>query len=445
MKRSEYFSLAKRLRIAIPALLTSIIILSCSWDPIFYNISMEQAPRRATITGSPQNMVITRDSLYVWTLRGSNIWRFENSGDADSWQWNRITSPGHPIGGLAAVEFDNGEYHLYAVVYPGGSPANSRIMRYNDYEWVHVPMGDNIENLYSIGHLHSAGGQLFARAQLTSNLVTYAILRFVPDPSSGDFATKGALDVPRTDSHINLRGVAERNSNIYLATARAGIFRVDEASDVLTPFTPASDFDITGIIETGGDIVVVGNSSTGGVVHVLRGAGASWDDEPRTFGVFFNGGMSVWREFYPAFTDAANPHNDGWRPRLLLLGVRTNSHNVNGYREIVLDPATGNVDTSSSPFINNPGILDFSSVRNNSIYRASIGTRSVRFIQQVPNLGGIFYPALKYMESEFYGWQPPIFASTSRDGLWAYNFRNDRWNADDNIIAWRAPTSAPGE
>ena len=455
MKRLEYICSAKRLWIAFSALLASMVILSCSWDPIFYNISMEQAPRTAAITGSPQNMVITKDRLYAWTLRGNNVWHFSYSEiglgeDAVSeWRWHRMeNTPGHPIGGLAAVELPDGTgYHLYAVVYPGNNPARSEIWGYSrtgstsNGQWRQVQVtpvdGSSITD-YSIGHLHSAGGEIFARAQLSSNLEVYAILHFSPDMTTGDLQMQ-VLELESSDASINLRGAAYRDGQIYLATTRQ-IFTF--AGGGLTPFiTDTSDFDITGITATGNDIVVVGNASNAGRIHVFGSAGgATWADslKPSPSGVFFNGGMSVWQEFYL----------DNWRPRLLLLGVRTNSHNVNGYREIDL-LSDGNVAPSlQPPFLSSPGNQDVSSVRSNSIYRANIGTRSVRFIQQVPNLhrtlsssdDETFFPRIEEMENEFRGWQPPIFASTSRDGLWAYNFRNDRWNADNNRINWLAPT-----
>ena len=475
-------------------MLAGIIILSCSWDPIFYNISMEQAPRNPTITGSPQNMIITRDRLYSWTLRGSNLWHFSYSPIADGddavsgWRWHDVIGPG-PIGGLAAVEFQDAEgnwdYHLYAVVYPGNNPARSEIHRYaGNGNWDLVfPLSP-----FSIGQLHSAGGEIFARAQRTGNLEEYAILRFVPDPETGALTMS---ELKTGDFSINLSGAVYRAGQIYLATARGGVFRLAPGiENAPAAFMPPSTFDITGIIVTGDDIVVVGNASNAGVIHVLGSTPSTeWPEPlPSPRGVFFNGGMSVWREFslgstsispnsinsrtngavngngYPPYNGNDEPPpnngnddlpangnngngdvtNGNWIPRLLLVGVRTNSHNVNGYREIVLLPdGSGNVDTfHPPPLLNLPGNLDFSSVTSNSIYRASIGTRSVRFIQQVPNLGGTFYPnptAMTGEGSEFYGWQPPIFASTSRDGLWVYDFRGDRWNADNNRIDWLAP------
>jgi len=136
----------------------------------------------------------------------------------------------------------------------------------------------------------------------------------------------------------------------------------------------------------------------------------------------------------------------------LLLGVRVRGvSNHIGYREIYLDP-DGNVAAGSGLRVpgNHPDD-SVSSVQLNARYRASIGTRAVEFIFQAPNLGNAFFPDMLVRDEngvvveDSYGnplirdWQPPIFASTSRDGLWVYNFRTDRWNAEDNSINWLNP------
>jgi len=70
-----------------------------------------------------------------------------------------------------------------------------------------------------------------------------------------------------------------------------------------------------------------------------------------------------------------------------------------------------------------------SSVLSRDRYRDGIETRSVHHILQVPDLGKAFYPASAT-------WQPPIFAGTAQHGLFAYDFRDDRWGAEDNSVAW---------
>jgi hypothetical protein len=85
----------------------------------------------------------------------------------------------------------------------------------------------------------------------------------------------------------------------------------------------------------------------------------------------------------------------------------------------------------------------YSSLQRRERYDANIGNRSVRFIQQAPNLndndGGNFFPDMTLTENQ--GWEPPIFASTARAGLWVFYFRassgNGSWRAEDNSIIWR--------
>ena len=427
MKKPVCVSAINRLRIGAFVLLAVFVILSCDQMPVFYNISQESSPRSAVIPGSPQNMVLTGSSIYAWNRE--NIWRFSGPG----WKWERVgvPVPSRPIGGVAAVEI-NGQDYLYAVVHSGGSMPESQIWMHDGAKWepTHLDPAnldpDDISG-FSIGLLFTAKDQFFARAQSGSS---YHILRFVPDSSGNLTAEK--LEVmedgnPVNDSSVNLSGAVEINGEIYLATARRGIFKFDPViGGALTPIAPPSDFVVTGILAVGDKIAVAGNTRDAGRLYELDGSPQTEWPEPKISdqnGTFFNGGMTVWRGFDDLYND--------WKPLLLLAGVRTSTRNVNGYREIPLDD-TGNIGASlRMPGDSNDDVK--SSVASRARYRANIGTRSVRFILQSPNLEGSFYPDMTKNE----GWQPPIFASTSIDGLWSYNSRKDEWNADDNSITWQ--------
>jgi hypothetical protein len=107
-----------------------------------------------------------------------------------------------------------------------------------------------------------------------------------------------------------------------------------------------------------------------------------------------------------------------------LAGIRgRGSSIVNGYREIVLDR-----DGFPTGTVRMPGDETPSSVRNRARYTASIGRHPVEAIMQIPDTsrGGPLDYSVFTSDPD---WEPPIFASTSRSGLWSY--RNGLWNAEE--------------
>jgi len=120
-----------------------------------------------------------------------------------------------------------------------------------------------------------------------------------------------------------------------------------------------------------------------------------------------------------------------WKPALLLLGIRgQGTSTTHGYRELVLDKTTGRPIPGT---LRAPGDEPFlSSVTSKPKYTASLGKHPVHAILQVPDIsenGPLSYSA----SIAAYGstWEPPIFASTSKDGLWVYTYWDDQWNAQD--------------
>ena len=441
MKKPVY--LIHRLRFGLPVVLASLFVLSCAQDPIFHYISLQDRPLEYIIPGSAGRMVVTDDRIYAWTRGGRSVWFFDADGN-----WHQHSALDHHIWGLAAVGND-----LFAAVHipddRRGEPPSSRIMRFTAGSWVQVPDAPDAPDMV-ITNLFSAGGALFAGAQHRRNLNQYDILAFTlsEDPSVTDFLTRHSLAAASPligqNSNFALSDVITRNNSVYLATSRGGIFYITVANLAVGDFAGIQDFipatgltTITGMIETGGDIVVVGNTERAGEIRVLRGSTPSWIAPLAIPGRFFNGGMGVWRQF------------DGseWQPRLLLVGTRTNTGRNNGYMEIHLlhDGRVGFVNPEAEDGVSlvishqTPGFAGarpeggVSSVEVRGRYTASIGTRSVRHILQAPpemlHPGGSHPP----------GWQPPIFASTSIDGLWVYNPRpwEDQWNAEEGRTNWR--------
>ena len=430
---------------SLPVFLILALFASCDQNPIFHNISWQQPPVTPIIRGSPQNMVVTEQRLYAWTQRGEFVWAFDSAG-----RWTSLATP--PVsnfggfGGLTAVGAPGNEI-LFAIVYSGGgSFPVPHLVRHSGNQWIRA---DVDLSAYAIGRLYSAGNNIFARAQLRSSPTSYVILRFVPNLANLDapveYERLSIRGSTTGDLGNNLVGALSHAGQIFIATARNGIFRVAPGiGGAVTPFTGASGFNVSGIFSTTNDLVIVGNTHNAGVIHVVRGVTAftaahTWESEPPTFnGTFFNGGMSVWRSLDLTYNNPSQLFNN-WRPRLLLVGIRTNGRS-HGYREFILDENANILNAAQARI---PGGWDFSventfsTAENRSRYNSSIGTRSVRYILQVPNLGGNFYPVMHADGSPWHErWQPPVFASTSIDGLWAYNPREDWWNAEDGTILW---------
>jgi hypothetical protein len=78
--------------------------------------------------------------------------------------------------------------------------------------------------------------------------------------------------------------------------------------------------------------------------------------------------------------------------------------------------------------IKSPGDNSPTSVVNKAKYDAGIGTHPVESIFQLPDYssGGPF----NYRDfTDDPDWEPPIFAGTVKNGLWAY--RKGEWNAEE--------------
>jgi hypothetical protein len=127
--------------------------------------------------------------------------------------------------------------------------------------------------------------------------------------------------------------------------------------------------------------------------------------------------MGIWQQYS---TNTAT-----WNPALLLLGIRgKGTSQTHGYREMVLDNITGHPTGA----IKENGDSSPTSVSNKPKYTASLGIHPVTSILQVPDIAGSNTDYSTNIGANP-AWEPPIFASTSLNGLWSY--RNGEWNAED--------------
>jgi hypothetical protein len=359
---------------------SGLFFFSCGQEPIFYEISLEVELIPPRISGTPTNMAVFKDKMYV--AGGSRLFQYSNG----SWD-DPLSQPPRTdrIISLAATD----EY-LYALT---GVLQGSVLYRTDEnFVWEKVTKDPQYPILQTI---YGDKGRLFAGAQETAG-DQYAVL----------YDENGKLAVLQDGTGL-LKGAVWDGSSYLLAvfgdgkrteedienTPYRGIFKVDESSMVFdsTPLSTTEGINFAGIIRTGSGAAAV---SRDGAVY----SGNSGGFTPRCQqGVIFTGGLTLWED--PA--DSSK--------QLLLLGVQGGT-GTGGYREIVLseDPWT----------LRNPGDPDQpSSILNFGRYHSTIANHPVNYIFQVP----------RNVDDQMI-----IFASTQKDGFWSFRERSGekQWNRE---------------
>jgi hypothetical protein len=325
--------------------------------------------------------------VFAGSRMGNRIYSYSGSGENPV--WTSISLQGASLGDLATDD-----QYLYALIFPDGDPLSSSVIRRfnpSNMTWdMQISSND-----YSIQSIYGAGGYLFAGGQSKTNRNHFSVLYMDGSSSS--------LTVSIAEGSL-LTGAVNGASGIYLATMGGGIFLFNRGA-IMGPLNGTGQAAITGIIETGGTIIAVG--STGYIYHSNA---TTFNRIQSDFN--YTGALNIWLD-----------RNNQGRPSLLLMGIRgTGSSLNNGYREMILN---NGVPTF---VIKTPGDDSPTSVKNKAKYTGSIGVHPVQSIIQVPstaNGGPLNYDIL----SRDPEWEPPIFAATSKDGLWSY--RNGEWNAED--------------
>ena len=374
----------------LPLLLLSLILFSCDQDSIFYDISNEPIPKDPLIPGSPTNIVIARNRVFVGTRMGNRIYCYYNTlGGAD---WTYFTLPSGSLGELATDGIN-----LYVLIFPTGEPLNSSTVRRYNLSLNSWDMSYTVSG-YSIQTLFGVNGKIFAGGQHYTNYQNFAILYLEPNSNS--------LTAIKYETSLLKGAVQGPGGGIYLATAGNGMYVFTEGSLAANPVFGTEDVNFAGMISVGNSVVAV--TGDGGV-YINNGGGFSHV----SMGVSYTGGMCVWSD-----------RKNQWKNSLLLMGTRGKGTSLtHGYREMVLD--TNGRPTFDIRF---PGEDSPTSVTSKAKYEASIGTHPVMSIVQIPDF--IYGGPIQY--NSFTGnpdWEPPIFASTSKNGLWSY--RNGEWNAED--------------
>ena len=388
-KKTLLLTKKKFLRFLFIPLALLFFFFSCSQDSLFYDISHEPEPKDPLIPGSPTNITLVGNRLYVGTRMGNRIFCYSNV--AGNLQWSTISLPTGSLGELASDDT-----YLYALIFPSGDPIRASAIRRYDVQAGSWDTNYTVSG-YSIQSLYGAGGRIFAGGQYQGNRQNFVLMYL-------DTALN-SLSVIRYGTSL-LKGAAiDGRGTIYLATMGDGIFAFNENTLETSQVSGTANANMNGIINVGGSIVAV------------TGAGEIYTDSQGSFtnitgGANYTGALCLWLD----------PKNQ-WKPSLLLLGIRGRGSSLShGYQEMVLSNGRPTFEIKST------GDGSPTSVKNKAKYSASIGTHPVISILQVPDssAGG----PLNYLAySEIPGWEPPIFASTSKDGLWSY--RDGEWNAEE--------------
>ena len=374
----------------VPLLLFSFALLTCNQDSIFYDISNEPEPKDPLIPGSPTNIVLVRNRLFVGTRMSNRIYCYFNTTGGAEWT-SFVLPQGASLGELATDGKD-----LYVLVFPSGEPlVSSAVRRYNlstnSWDMSYTVSGYSIQTIFGVE------GKIFAGGQHYSNYLNFAIFYLEPYSNS--------LTAIKYETSLLKGAVQASGGRVYLATASNGMLFFNEGSMDTSIVYNTEDANFTGMISVGGGIVAVTGD---GAIYINNGVGFSHVNTS----VNYTGGMCVWSD-----------RNNQWGASLLLMGTRGKGTSLtHGYREMVLN--NGNPTFN----IRVPGDDFPTSVKSKAKYEASVGTHPVMSIMQIPDV--IYGGPLQY--SIFTGnpeWEPPIFASTAKNGLWSY--RNGEWNAEE--------------
>jgi len=366
-------------------ILISIVFFigSCS-DPIFYTVFLETPILKPFINGSPTNFAEFNNSLYV--ASGKKIFKYNGT-------WSEWIKYNDRIVALAATNSS-----LYAL-YLQNDTSNGRILNLTSG----APL-----NLLNVQSIHAVNDILFASVRTSAGNANTDTYKIYYKDGVADF-TEISLVIPEGKTSSWLVGVASNSINYYLCTIY-GIYSVDKttfaASLILTPSVNNDEF--TGIISLDNDYIAVISKS--GRLYEIDSA----NNFRTVISSEFNnnrsstGALAVW---YKENTDL--------NPSLLLVGRKENSYTTssgytNGYVEITLDTATGEIIGSQ---FNEPGLNSLSSIDNNNSYVSSLGKQPVNHIIQTP----------KNVDPNM-----RLFASTQQEGVWSYRDRGEglRWNAE---------------
>ena len=364
--------------------------VSCKQDSIFADIAVEPPPVKPKIPGTPVDIVVCNDTVYMSSIGSSTIYCYKNQ----TWDTLKLSNKDR-IAGLASSGADSsGE--LYALVYTDDRIAtNLKKYNWSTGKWVKMGIGDAAS--HSLQSLYSAGGKIFAGGRENRAWNVFYL----------DDANKLTLLVSDT---APLTGAAF-DTDYFISTGGKGIYLAADLSiPPVAPVAGSEDKNVTGIINVNGKITAVTRAG-----DILAYDGSEFESL-FSDGPSFTGAMTIWKSY----------EGSQWKDTLLLLGVQTTGYKDKGYREMILDSSSQ--PQKIKPI--EPGILP-SSIKpaDLSKYEASLARHSVHYMLQVPDEVDPYPRNSSNKIKDPKGWEPLIFAATTKDGIFV--LKKGVWNAQD--------------
>ena len=368
------------------------VLLSCDQASIFADIAVEPPPVDPRIPGSPTNMVIYDNKMYVAGANSNSLHFYANG------VWSIMPTPGKIVS-IAASDEASGK--LYALL-TDTDAMDAYLARYNGSDW------DKIDtNAFdgSIQCIYGTDGYVFVGIRKGGTWSIYYIRD--SDPS--------LTPITMSPDPAQINGVAYDGVDFFFATEGKGIYKSDPGLASCTQ-TDVTEGHVKGIININGKITAV--TSAG---NILVYDGTNFVTISSQSDLKYTGAMCVWKKY----------SSSSWTDTLLLLGVSNTGSSNRGYRELYLPGGVPTIidgqtlaipGNDASPSSVDPG--------DRSKYEASIARYSVYHILQVPDSvdnyphDGTPGPG-HYIDPE--GKHPKIFASTMQNGLQV--LINGQWNA----------------
>lgn len=356
--------------------LGGVLLGACKFNPIFYEISKETAPKEALIKGSPSRIVELSNKLYVANGR---LWEYDGT------TWSLMANQPGAAGTVRAVAVANNT--LYTLVVSGEGTSTSAVYKLNSSTWSEVTNTTG----YRVETIFGAEAYLFAGGHNSSG--TYGVLY----ENSGSLAiVSGLASLASTCTLVG--AVHDGSSNYYLAIAGSGIYSTSDLSSVSGPISGSteSDYNLNGLILVGSQVVATASSNDAKGGRIIKGDTNSFTLLYSSSNYRFTGALALWY----ASTSSSNAD-------LLLVGfVNTSSSYTRGYLELAL--SSGAMPSSIS--FKSPGEGSPTTVSDKDTYEQSLGRKAITALYQGPN-------------------KAVLFASTSLDGLWSC--RDQTWNEEE--------------
>lgn len=329
--------------IALLGALTSMILASCSQDPIFAAIETEEKIREASVVGAIHSIFALGSDIYV--SNGYVLRRTGGTGD-----WDKLDTPTDYGYGLATDGTD-----VFGLFLSGTeSTTGSVYVLESDDSWSSVPGSSGVEKIVN------GSGQILAFRVDNASRNAYSLT------SAGMTAIPGATGLSPIIGGVSFGGVS------YFATT-AGVYDVTG-----TAVSGAPNANISALTATAEALYVAAGST------IYQWTGGVWTSHAASSSPIT--GLS-----YLPLTD---PVTGGTRQGILLYS----GGSKDGYREMIIDRPAGIPVLASTQL---PGTADYSSIKTQARdqYTGTVGMWNTGTIFAAPAAGAndyVLYAAVIY-------------------------------------------------